>query len=133
MAPVDAERLISLPLFGELDHHDLSHAAGWLRDVRLQPGEILIQEGTLPYEIFVLEEGSVEVLRGEERVATLGAGEVVGEMGLMEQERRMATVRAITEVRAVALHADDLEAMSEQMPEIVEQLRAIADRRRAGD
>jgi CRP-like cAMP-binding protein len=45
----------------------------------------------------------------------------------------MATVKAITEVRAVALHADDLEAMTEQMPEIVEQLHAIAERRRAGN
>jgi CRP-like cAMP-binding protein len=133
VTPVEADRLLRLPLFGELDQHDLSHAAAWLRDVHLQPGELLMEEGTLPYEIFVLEEGSVEVLRGEERIATLGAGEVVGEMGLMVQERRMATVRAITEVRAVALHADDLEAMTEQMPEIVEQLHAIAERRRGGN
>jgi CRP-like cAMP-binding protein len=130
MPPVDIDRLIRLPLFGELDQHDLSQAAGWLRDVELQPGDVLIEEGALPFEIFVLEEGSVEVVRGGEQLATLGAGEVVGEMGLMEQERRMATVRALTPVRAVALHADDLDAMTEQMPEIVAQLRAIAERRR---
>ncbi|MEX0983802.1 MAG: cyclic nucleotide-binding domain-containing protein [Actinomycetota bacterium] len=130
MKPVEAARLIPLPLFGELDQHDLSRVAGWLRDVNLEPGAVLIEQGALPYEIFVLEEGTVEVLRDEQRIATLGAGDVVGEMGLMKQERRMATVRALTDVRAVALHADDLDAMTEAMPEIVDQLRAIAERRR---
>lgn len=131
MTPVDAGRLIHLPLFGELDQHDLSHLAKWLRDVRHEPGDILIVEGALPYEIFVIEEGTVEVVRGDERIATLGASDVVGEMGLIQQERRGATVRALTEVLAVALHADDLEAMAQEMPEIVDQLRAIAARRRA--
>jgi len=128
---VEVDRLMHLPLFGELDQHDLSHVAVWLRGLELDPGDILIEEGTLPYEIFVLEEGTVEVVRGDERIATLGAGDVVGEMGLMHQERRGATVRALTEVRAVALHADELEAMTEEMPEIVDLLRAIAVRRRA--
>ena len=132
MTPVDAGRLPHLPLFGELDHHDLSRVADWLRDVRYEPGQTLMEQGALPYEIFVLEEGTVEVLRDAERIATLGPGDVVGEMGPMEQERRTATVKALTEVRAVALHADDLEAMSEEMPEIVDQLRQIADRRAAG-
>jgi CRP-like cAMP-binding protein len=127
---VEVDRLLRLPLFGELDQHDLSHLADWLRDVRIDPGDTLIEQGALPYEIFVLEEGSVEVIRDGDPIATLGPGDVVGEMGLMEQERRMATVRALTPVRAVALHADDLDAIGEEMPEIVDQLRTIAGRRR---
>ena len=127
---VEVERLIHLPLFGELDQYDLSHVAGWLRDVRAEPGEALMEQGSLPYEIFVIEDGTVEVLRDGEPIATLGPGDIVGEMGLMEQERRMATVRATTPVRAVALHADDLEAVTREMPEIVQQLQAIAERRR---
>ena len=127
---VEVDRLIHLPLFGELDRHDLNHVARWLRDVRVEPGEALIEQGALPYEIFVLEEGTVEVVRDDERIATLGPGDIVGEMGLMEQERRMATVRAVTPVRAVALHADDLDAVTDEMPEIMAQLHAIAQRRR---
>jgi CRP/FNR family transcriptional regulator, cyclic AMP receptor protein len=130
---VEVDRLMHLPLFGELDQHDLSQLAHWLRDVHLRPDEVMIEQGELPYEIFWLEEGSVAVERDGERLATLGPGEVVGEIGLIEQERRMATVRAVTEVHAVALHADDLDKMREEMPEIAAQLHEIATRRRSGN
>jgi CRP-like cAMP-binding protein len=129
--PVDPDRLLHVPLFGELDAYDLSMVARWLRDVHVEPGGLLIEQGTLPYEIFVLEEGTVEVVQDGNTIATLGPGDVVGEMGLLEQERRMATVRAVSDVKAVALHADDLDSLNEEMPEIVAQLQAIAARRRA--
>ncbi|HUL84200.1 MAG TPA: cyclic nucleotide-binding domain-containing protein [Actinomycetota bacterium] len=131
MDATDVDRLARLPLFGELDAYDLGHVAGWLRDVELAPGDILIRQGAMPDDVYVLEIGTVEVTRDGERIATLGAGDVVGEIALVDPQRRTATVQAATPVRAVALNLRDLPEMASEMPEIVRHLRSIAERRLA--
>jgi len=131
MDATEVDRLAKLPLFGELDAYDLGHVAGWLRDVELAPGDILIRQGAMPDDVYVLEDGTVEVTRDGERIATLGAGEVVGEIALVDPQRRTATVQAATPVRAVALNLRDLPEMASEMPEIVRHLRSIAERRLA--
>ena len=120
---MDVERLRLLPLFGELDHHDLSQLLRWVREVDIADGDVLFEQGAMPHDLYVIEEGSVEVSRDGRPVATLGTGDVVGEMALLRLERRWATVVAIGHVRAVALGADDLASMSEQMPELADRLR----------
>ena len=131
MDATDVDRLARLPLFGELDAYDLGHVAGWLRDVELAPGDILIRQGAMPDDVYVLEDGTVEVTRDGERIATLGAGDVVGEIALVDPQRRTATVQAATPVHAVALNLRDLPEMASEMPEIVRHLRSIAERRLA--
>jgi CRP/FNR family cyclic AMP-dependent transcriptional regulator len=126
---VDVERLRLLPLFGELDHHDLSQLLRWVREVDIADGDVLFEQGAMPHDLYVIEEGSVEVSRDGRPVATLGTGDVVGEMALLKLERRWATVVAIGHVRAVALGADDLASMSEQMPELADRLRETMLRR----
>ena len=120
---MDVERLRRLALFGELDHHDLSQLSRWVRPVEFADGDLLFEQGSMPHELFVVEDGAVEVRRDGRSVATLGAGDVVGEMGLLKLERRWASVVALGHVRAVALGADELSSMSEQMPELAERLR----------
>ncbi|MGZ5212441.1 MAG: cyclic nucleotide-binding domain-containing protein [Actinomycetota bacterium] len=126
---MDVERLRRLPLFGELDHHDLSQLLRWVREVEFADGDLLFEQGSTPHELFVIEGGSVEVRRDDRPVATLGPGEVVGEMALLKLERRGASVVAVGHVRAVALGADDLASMSEQMPELADRLRETMLRR----
>jgi CRP-like cAMP-binding protein len=127
---MDVERLRRLDLFGDLDYHDLAQIARWVREVHAEPGEVLFEQGTIPYEMFVIESGDVEVVRDDETLATLGAGELVGEMSLLLQERRMATVRAATAVSAVAIPAEDLAEMKAEMPEILDAIRGVMEERR---
>ena len=126
---MDIERLRQIPLFGELDHHDLSQLVRWVREVEVADGDLLFEQGSMPHDIFVIEEGSVEVVRDGRSVATLDAGEIVGERALLKLERRWASVVAVGHVRAVALSADDLAEMSEQMPELGDRLREMMARR----
>ena len=77
---IDAARLRSFPLFGDLDEYDLSQVARWVVEVQAAPGELLIEQGSMPYELFVIEEGTVDVVRDDEPLASLGAGDVVGEI-----------------------------------------------------
>ena len=126
---MDVERLRELPLFGELDHHDLSTVARWVKEVELRDGDLLFEQGAMPHEIWVLEQGGAEVSHDGEHVAVLGPGDVVGEMALLKLQRRWATVRAVGDVRAVTLDSDALAAITQEMPELGERLREIMARR----
>lgn len=128
---IDAARLRSFPLFGDLDEYDLSQVARRVVEVQAEPGELLIEQGTMPYEVFVIEDGTVDVVRDDEPLASLGVGDVVGEIALLARHRRMASVVARTPVRALALHVDALQELSEEMPELGDELRALMERRRA--
>lgn len=130
MLGMDVERLRRLELFGDLDHHDLSAVARWVNEVEVAEGDLLIEEGALPFEIFVIEEGSADVEQDGKVLATIGAGDVVGEMAVILQERRGASVRATTLVRALALSTDEFQEMEREMPEIASQLRFTTAQRR---
>lgn len=128
---IDAQRLRTLPLFSELDSHDLGLIAARMREVTVQAGDVLIEQGEMPADIFVLEEGTIEITRDGTAVSTQGPGSVVGEIALVDPQRRTATVRATTDVRAVALSIDDFQAIVAEMPEIARDLLAIATSRLA--
>ena len=131
MSTVDVDRLAKLPLFGELDHHDLSLLAAHIREVDVIEGADLMVQDEMPRELFVIETGTVGIIHDELLIAELGPGEVVGEIGLVDPQRRTATVRARTAVRAVALGFDALATLDADMPEIGRELRGIARRRLA--
>jgi CBS domain-containing protein len=126
---VDPARLRSQPLLLDLDEHDRAQLARWLEVVRAEPDDLLIEQGAMPYEMFLIESGTVEVIRDGERLATLGAGEAVGELGILAQQRRNASVRALTPVVALALPAEGLQQISAEMPEFGDELRAQIARR----
>ena len=127
---VDIERLRRLDLFADLDFHDLSHVSRWVHEVRADPGDTLFEQGTIPYEMFVIEEGQVEVVRDGEVLATLGPGQTVGEMGLLMQAKRMASVRASTPLIALAIPADDLTHLQAEMPEVWAAIHQVMQQRR---
>ena len=60
------------------------------------------------------------------------ARDVVGEIALLEQQRRMATVSALTDVVALALPAEALHRVTSEMPEFADLLRALVEARDAG-
>jgi len=128
---IESERLRAVSLFGDLDAYDLQQVARWIEEVRADPGELLIEQGSMPYELFVIEDGTVDVVRDGKPIATLGPGDVVGEIALLGQHRRMASVVARTPVRALALHVDALQSLTSEMPELGDELRSLMDRRRA--
>jgi CRP/FNR family cyclic AMP-dependent transcriptional regulator len=122
---VNVERLRRLPLFGELDHHDLSTIAHLVGETEAPEGQVLFEQGSIPYEMLVIEQGTAEVTRDGETVGSIGPGDVVGEIALLRFQRRMATVRVTSPLRAVTVSADDLQVIEKEMPEIAAQLRSI--------
>jgi CRP-like cAMP-binding protein len=122
---VDVERLRQLPLFGDLDHHDLSMLTHHVGEVHLSEGQVLFEAGSIPYEMFMIEEGTAEATVDDTVVGRIGPGDVVGEIALLRFQRRMATVRVTSEIRALTVSADDLQLIEAEMPEIARNLRSI--------
>ena len=71
-------------------------------------GEILIKEGEFPKDnaFYIIAQGSVDVLQGEEHIATLGVGQQIGEMALFgnNEGKRNATIRAFTGIKLLKIH-----------------------------
>ena len=126
---MDVERLRRLPLFGGSTITTCRQLLRWVHEVEFADGDLLFEQGSMPYDLFVIEEGSVEVVRDGRSVATLGPGEIVGERALLKLERRWASVVAVGHVHVVTLSAEDLAEMSEQMPELADRLRETMARR----
>ncbi len=91
------------PLFEGLSRKELVELARLTDDLEAAPGKVLCKEGETGREFFVIIDGTVEVEAKGKHVATLGAGDFVGEIALLEQVPRMATVTVKTPVRFFVL------------------------------
>jgi CRP-like cAMP-binding protein len=106
----EAEMLRKVPIFGGLDPAKLKLLAFTSRSLKFAPGEILMRVNEPADSAYVIIEGEAEVLAdsgaGEFVVATLGKNESIGEMGVIQNVPRGATVRAKTPVRALRIAGD---------------------------
>ena len=123
------EALKRAPLFADLSRKELIQLARLTDDAEVPDGKVLCREGDLGREFFVLVEGSVEVATKGTRVTTLGAGDFVGEISLLEPTPRTATVTAKTPLRFFVLTPKDFRQMLDENPSVERKvLRALARR-----
>jgi CRP/FNR family cyclic AMP-dependent transcriptional regulator len=121
---VDAKSLNQVPLFAGLSKRERERVARWADEIDEPAGYLLVNQGNFAHEFFVLLEGTVEVSKDGEHLADLGPGDFFGEIALVGHERRTATVRATTPVRAVVMHARDFGAMRSEMPSVCDRIEA---------
>jgi voltage-gated potassium channel len=130
---VNAERLKQIPLFADLPQRDLEQLARWTDEVDVGAGKHLVEQGAFPHEFMVIESGTASVDVGGNPVAELGPGDFFGEMALLEEDRRTATVTASSELRVIVMHAREFGTMKVEMPEVADRIRAVMDERRGRD
>jgi hypothetical protein len=99
--------LHALPMFGSLAPQTLERLAGLLVPVSASTGSWLIREGEAGDRFYVVAFGELDVHIGERHVRTLGRGEAFGEIALLRDVPRTASVQARTDVRLYALERDD--------------------------
>jgi CRP/FNR family transcriptional regulator, cyclic AMP receptor protein len=126
---VDVKRLEAIPLFRDLHRRDLEKISRWADEVDLKTGYHLLDQGRLPHEFFVIEEGEVEIHKDGELITTLGPGDFLGEIAILEHERRTASVVAKTPVTAIVMGSREFEVMSKEMPAVAGRVHdAIRER-----
>jgi CRP-like cAMP-binding protein len=102
------------------DRIAVAAAAG---EFRVDAGTRLTHEGDFGHGFFAIEEGTADVFRGEERIATLGAGDVFGEIALLTSGRRTASVVATSSMTLITLFKRDLWKLEERSPTLAAALR----------
>jgi CRP/FNR family transcriptional regulator, cyclic AMP receptor protein len=123
------EALRRAPLFEGLSRKELVQLARVSEDLEVPPGKVLCKEGEAGQEFFVIIDGEVEVTRHAKRMATRAGGEFVGEIALLEQIPRMATVTAKTPLRLFVLTRRDFRRLVDENPSVEGKvLRALARR-----
>ena len=117
------------PLFTGLSRRELSELAKVTEDVECETSKVLCQEGGSAQEFFVIMEGEVEVTRGGRKLATVGSGEFFGEIALVENLPRTATVTARTPVRFFVLTRRNFLRLLDEQPGVERKvMRALARR-----
>ena len=127
---MDPSRLKSLPLFKGMSEEELKEISPFADEAEVEEGKHLVDEGDFSYEFMAIEEGEADVLREGQKVATLGPGDFFGEIGLLERDRRNATVVAKTPMRLITLTGWDLKRMEKSLPEAVQKIRETMEQRR---
>ncbi len=124
--------LRGVPLFAGCDDHALDHIAAMATEFECPPHHVLVEVGQPGTGLFIIEEGSVEVLLPGGRVATRGPGQFIGELALLTDSPRTARVSCGSDVRGLAINRRDFVRLLEEHPEIavpmaVELARRIAE------
>jgi voltage-gated potassium channel len=127
--PVPAAELASIPLFASLSESDLEEVRCWFETRSASEGVSLAGEGASGYSFFVLAEGEAVVTSNETELATLGPGDFFGEIAILGDGRRTATVTATEPSRLFVMFGAEFRELQKRHPDIAAHLeRAMAER-----
>jgi CRP-like cAMP-binding protein len=121
---MEETKLRSVPLFSGLSRKELQRLSSMTDEIVLPRGTRLISEGAFSHEFLLITAGSAEVLRTDIVVAELGPGDFAGEVGVMRDARRNASVVAKTELTAIVMTGRDLRRMAHELPSVASQIDA---------
>jgi CRP/FNR family cyclic AMP-dependent transcriptional regulator len=118
-----------VPLFSGCSKKELRTIATLADEIDLRRGKVLMRQGAPGREFFVLLEGTVEVVRDGKQVTTLGEGDFFGELALISNIPRTATVTATSPIRTLIVFGRDFRRLLEEDAGIaMKVLGAMAER-----
>lgn len=123
-----------VPAFSTLGEDDLAQVAEVTVPRSFKPGEAVFHEGDTSDTCYVVHSGHVRAIREHTdgrsiTLATLGPGDIFGELALFDEERRSATVESLDETEVIAILAGDMRRLLHAHPDIAVKLLAALSRR----
>ncbi|MGI9645373.1 MAG: cyclic nucleotide-binding domain-containing protein [Ilumatobacteraceae bacterium] len=121
--------LRSVPLFADLGKHELEAIGRAATLLELTAGSVVMREGSIAHEMVVVMDGELEVTKDGEHVADIGPGGIAGEMALLTDAHRHATVTAKTDVQLIHVDGRHFGHLLQEAPQIaVKMLPIVAGR-----
>ena len=115
--------LIKIPLLSGLDPEVIEALASVAERCHFDADQVIIQDGTIGHEMYIIVEGNVEVSKGEGEdlmlLATRGSGDLIGEMSLIEGRPRFGTVRTLEKTSLLQFTESDLRSVWIQQPKLM--------------
>jgi CRP/FNR family cyclic AMP-dependent transcriptional regulator len=131
VADARVDRLRSVPLFAGCTDKELAFIASRVDEVDLPAGKVLTEKGRSGGDFFIILQGQADVDADQGR-RTLGPGDFFGEIALIDNGPRTATVRALTPMRCLVLgHAQFRDVLHQNGEIAVKILRAVTERLRS--
>jgi CRP-like cAMP-binding protein len=127
---MDPNRLRAIPLFSHLSDAEARKLATFATETSVPAGQILMKQGDYSTELIAIEEGTADVLRDGRKLASVGTGDLIGEMGLLSRELRTASVIATAPMRIIKLTHWEVARMSDDTVDRIKQI--VAERQEAG-
>ena len=118
-----------VPIFANCTPEEIAMIAGVAQESYFQPGQIIVTQGTPGQAFYLVLAGRVEILRDDTSLGAFGPGDFFGEMSLLDQAPRSATIRAIDQVTCLMLSSWDFKALLERHPSIAIKLLEVLSRR----
>jgi len=128
------QSLKGVPLFAGVGDKELKRLANVMRESRFNEGEAITTEGRSGIGFFLIEEGNASVSLHGEIIRTLGPGDHFGEIALIDEGPRSATVTASTDLRCRGMAAWEFRAFVQEHPEVAwPLLQTLASRLREAE
>ena len=121
--------LASIELFAGLSKKELAAIDRLMTPIDIKAGKEVIKEGTAGREAFIIVEGTASVWRDGKLIASVGKGSVLGEVALLANRARTATVQAETAMTVEVLNRREFEQLLDQNPAITRKLLVATAKR----
>lgn len=119
----------AVPLFAGCSQADLRHVAAITAEESFDAGAAVVVEGELGWDFFVIVDGEAEVRLGRRSVNVLGPGDFFGEIALVSDRPRTATIVALTPLLVLTIREYDFTELLDEQPAIARKvLRALGER-----
>jgi CRP-like cAMP-binding protein len=125
------EELAAIPLFDSLTESELQTLAPWFEARAASEGVCLIGEGAAGYSFFILTEGSAVATAGGSTLATLGPGDFFGEIAILGEGRRTATVTTTSPAKLLAMFGTEFRLLQQEQPNIAARIEEAMRQRLA--
>lgn len=113
-----ANALAGVPLFAGISAESMERLVAVAGEQEFAPGQFIVRQGQVGTGVYVILSGSVRVLRGSDELARLGPGDFFGELSVIDQKPRYASVEAAEQTEVLALASWDLLALLEKDPHL---------------
>src|SRR6201996_6574347 len=119
---MDPARLTAIPLFSQLSADEAKRLAAFASETSVAEGQMLMKQGDYSTELIAIEEGTADIIQDGKKIAEVGEGDLIGEMGLLSREPRNADVIATSPMRVIKLTHWEIRRMSEDTLDRIKEI-----------
>jgi CRP-like cAMP-binding protein len=115
---VDADRVLAQPLFSSLTREEAEEFAAFCEVRHLEQSQVVFSQGGLAVAFFVIESGEADAVADGRPIRTMGPGDWFGEIAIVEQSHRTATVVATSPLTVIAMTAFEFRRLEAEHPDV---------------